>query len=95
MQETITRKIFGQSIQYQLVIEENRISNQYHIRVACLQPRLFQQMLGNSPSLLKNQLLAVVRDAAYSFTSRADFQEPLFISSTDDDVCLQARIPVR
>jgi hypothetical protein len=95
MQQTITRKIFGQAIRYELNIEASKATNHYDIRVACLQPRLFQQLLGNSPALLKNQLLSVVKDAAYGFTQQVDLQEPVFISSTDKDVCVQARFSTR
>jgi hypothetical protein len=95
MQETITSKIFGQAIRYELQIEESKQRNQYQIRLSCLQPGLFQQMLGNSPALLKNQLISIVKDAAYTFTSDVNFQEPVFISSTETDVSLQARFSTR
>jgi hypothetical protein len=95
MQETITRKIFGQAIQYQLRIEEGKQRNQYQIHLSCLQPGLFQQMLGISPALLKNQLVTIGKDAAYAFSSAVDFQEPVFISSTVQEVSLQARFSTR
>lgn len=95
MQSTVTRKIFGQQISYNLAIEKNPISKQLHIKVECLQPRLFQQMLGNSPELFRNQLLQVATDAAYSLNSQAHFEEPLFISASEKDVCMQARFCLR
>ncbi|MDO1451582.1 hypothetical protein Q0590_35245 [Rhodocytophaga aerolata] len=95
MQETITRKTFGQAIRYELHIEENRQRDHYQIRVSCLQPALLEQLLGNSPALLKNQLLTIGKDAAYAFSEGIDFQEPLFISSTAQQVSLQARFSTR
>jgi CDP-diacylglycerol pyrophosphatase len=73
MQEMITRKVFGKAIQYKLQIEESKQRNQYQIHLSCLQPELFHQMLGNSPALLKNQLVTIVKDAAYAFTPGVDF----------------------
>ena len=95
MQNTITRKIFGQAISYQLHIEENRIGEDYHIRVECLEPKRFQQILGNSPQLLKNQLLSVAKDAAYAFNPKGTFEEPLVISSTEKDMYIRARCTSR
>ncbi|QHT70813.1 hypothetical protein GXP67_31270 [Rhodocytophaga rosea] len=94
MQETITRKIFGQAISYQLQIEECQ-RNQYQIYLSCLQPRLYQQMLGSSPALLQNQLVTIVKDAAYKFTTQIEFQEPFFIDCSQNEVCLQARFSTR
>lgn len=91
MQDTITRKIFGQAISYHLTIEECKTNKDYFISVECLQPESFQQMLSNSPQLLKNKLVSVVRDAAYDFNHQVQFQEPFFISSSEKDVCIQAR----
>ena len=91
MQETITCKIFGQSISYHLLIEECKTNKDYQIRVDCLQPGRMQQMLSNSPELLKNKLVSVARDAAYNFNQRIQFQEPFFISSSEKDVCIQGR----
>jgi hypothetical protein len=95
MQETITRKIFGQAIRYELQIEESKQRNHYQIRVSCLQPALLEQMLGNSPALLKNQLLTIGKDAAYAFSKGVDFQEPLFIPTTEQQVSLEARFFTR
>ncbi|QHT66227.1 CDP-diacylglycerol diphosphatase [Rhodocytophaga rosea] len=94
MQETITRKIFGKAISYELHIEESQ-RNQYQIHLSCLQPRLYQQMLSNSPALLENQLVTIVKDAAYKFTPQIDFQEPFFIDCSHNEVCLQARFSTR
>lgn len=95
MQDTITRKIFGQAITYHLNIEESALRNQYHISVECMQPLYLQQMLSNSPQLLNTQLLSVLKDAAYSFNQEIQFQEPFFISSSEKDVSIQARFSCR
>src|SRR5687768_6839725 len=95
METIISRKIFGKKISYNLVLEESAISKQLHISVACLQPELFQEMLGNSPELSRNHLLQVATDAAYSFNQGSQLEEPAFVSSNKKDVCMRARFSCR
>jgi len=95
MQNTVTRKVFGQIISYNLVIQENRANNQYDIRVECLQPKLLVNMLGNSPELFRKQLIQVATDAAYNFDLQAQFEEPAFVASSEKEVSIRARFSCR
>lgn len=91
MQHIVSRKIFGQLISYSLAIEENQPYKQYHIRVKCLQPKLFQQMLSNSPELFRKQLLQVATHAAHDVNPRAHMDGPAIVVSSKQEVAMRAR----
>ncbi len=91
MRHIVSHKIFGQLISYSLDVKENQAHKQYHIHVECLQPKLFQQMLSNSPELLHKQLLKVATHAAQDYSPNAHIEGTAFVVSSQREVSIQAR----